>query len=120
MKCPLCGKDLIRQSSQDAGGYEPDLYCPEEVKEVGDTKSFNHYRIDYNMDLLTMYVLPFRIVNSISNPSSGTKIGIHSKYKKSKFKNRKFYFKTILKCPTVHPDREDKLRDRIKLLLIMS
>jgi hypothetical protein len=41
---------------------------------------------------------------------------VDSQYKKSK----KHYFKTVMRIPALHVDTEEKLRDRIRLLIILS
>ena len=121
MNCPLCGKLLVKQSLQDSCGYEPAVYCEELVKIPGDPRHFNHYREEPAIGTITMYVPPFRILNE----NGETKIGKHAQYMKGRrlrvrSNTKKFYYKTIIKCPTIHPDTEDKLRSRIKLLLVMS
>lgn len=121
MNCPLCAKPLVKQSMQDAFGNQPAIYCEELVKVPGDPRSFNHYREDPDINTVTMYVPPFRIINE----NGETKIGKHAQYKKgrrlrTRSNTKKFYYKTIIKCPTIHPDTEEKLRSRIKLLLVMS
>lgn len=111
MKCPLCGKNLVKQSYEDSCGYEPDLYCQEAVELNG--KIYNHYRKSFEEEKLVMMVPPYRILNE----DDLSKVGIPARYKTGK---QRHYFKTVIKCPTIHPDTEDKLRNRIKLLLLMS
>lgn len=119
--CPLCNKPLVKQSAKDACGYEPDQYCPEEVSFPKDQRKFNHYLKSPVIETTMMYLPPYRI----QLESDGTtKVGTHSRYKTKRGKTTgsgDFYFKTILKTESpIHPDTEDKLRNRIKLLLLMS
>lgn len=121
MNCPLCNKPLTKQSFQDSCGYEPAIYCQETISLTGDVRIFNHYREEPELGIITMYVPPYRIIND----QHGSKIGFHSQYKqgrchRTRANGKKFYYKTLIKCPLIHPDTEEKLRSRIKLLLLIS
>lgn len=111
MKCPICEKhELVAQSLEDCYGRIPDLFCPEIVK-LPDGKVMNHYREFPVVGKVRMIVFPFRIINWKGESQVS---------QDRTYKSGKHFFKTILKTPTIHPDLEDKLRSRIKLLLILS
>ena len=114
MKCPLCQKhELVTQSLEDSYGRFPDKFCPEVVK-LPEGRLLNHYR-EYYINGLTkirMIAFPYRIINW----KGESQISRDHTYKKS----GKHVFKTLLKIPEIHPDLEDKLKDRIKLLLLFS
>lgn len=122
MNCPLCNKPLLEQSPEDTGWATPDLYCPEVIT-LPNGKKVNHYRERKEPDEVVIHVPPYRILTKetyykpqkIYNLIS--KIGLLSRYKTG---SKSYYFKTILTTPEIHPDTEDKLRDRIKLLLLLS
>lgn len=108
MKCPMCGNhELVAQSLEDVFGGVPDTFCPEVIKISG--KLFNHYRTSPYRT--RMIVLPYRILTQ----NGKSKVSIQSKYKSGKE-----YFKTLFTVPELHPDTEQKLKDRIKLLLLLS
>lgn len=116
--CPLCNERLIKQSAQDACGYEPDWYCPKEIK-LTSGGVVNHYREYPELGYVDMHIPPYRI----RNQDGESKVGTLSRYKthrRIRTNNGRFRFKTIIKCPTIHPDTEQKLRDRIHLLLVIS
>jgi len=119
-KCPLCDKPLLRQSAQDAGGYEPDIYCSEEIILPEDNRAVSHYRESSMLEeSVTMFIPPYRIVTQ----NGMSKIGVRRRFKTRRgvvTNKGLLFFKTLIKCPPIHPDTESKLRDRIKLLLIMS
>jgi|SRR5580698_8186502 hypothetical protein len=111
MKCPLCEKyELVSQSQEDSFGNEPDVFCPEIIK-MPDGKIFNHYREFREADQIRMFALPYRIITE----HGMSKVGLRSQYKSGTY-----YFKTVLKLPVIHPDRQDRLLQRIKLLLLLS
>ncbi len=113
MKCPICGtEELVTQSLEDAFGRKPDVFCPKVIK-LPDGKLVNHYR-EYPVvgDKVRIFAWPYRIItwNGQSQISMDTK----------RLKSTKHYFKTLLKVPALHVDTEEKLRNRIKLLLLLS
>jgi hypothetical protein len=111
MKCPLCNNhNLVAQSLEDICGALPDIFCPEVVKMPGG-KVLNHYRANSVFPKIRMIVLPYRVL---------TERGISTVSILSKYKSGKHFFKTLFKVPEIHPDTEDKLRERIKLLLLLS
>jgi hypothetical protein len=113
MKCPICNEEeLVTQSLEDCYGRIPDNFCPKVIR-LPDGKVVNHYR-EYPVlgDKVRIIVWPFRIITW----KGESQVSMDSQYKKSK----KHFFKTILKIPQLHVDAEDKLRDRIKLLLLLS
>jgi len=116
--CPLCHQPLTKQSAQDIGGWEEDWYCEEEIQFPNDPRKFNHYREFTSLGYLDMYIAPYRI----RSRDHDSKIGLHSQYKIRRGGPGidKFYFKTLIQCPKIHPDSADKLRNRIKLLLLIS
>jgi hypothetical protein len=112
MKCPICqDHELVTQSLEDCYGRVPDVFCPKTVK-LPDGKIVNHYR-EYPVvgDKVRMIVWPYRIV---------TWKGQSQISQDHKYKSGKHIFKTILKIPAVHPDVEEKLKARIKLLILLS
>lgn len=120
-KCPVCSKPINVQSVKDACGWDPDQYCLEIASYSNDRRKFNHYIESPVIGTISIHLPPYRI----QLESDGTtKIGIHSRYKTKRgmtTDSGDFYFKTILKTDAhIHPDTEDKMRNRIKLLLIMS
>src|SRR5271170_1072715 len=113
MKCPICNKhELVAQSLEDSFGKQPDLYCPEVVTIPGG-KILNHYREFQQYKQVRMIVPPYRIISG----NNLSKISIQSRYATGE---KAFYFKTILKLPLIHPDSQEKLLERIKLLLLLS
>ncbi len=113
MKCPICEEhELVTQSLEDCYGRVPDVFCPKIIK-LPDGKIVNHYR-EYPVvgDKTRIFVWPFRIITW----NGESQVSMDTQYKKSK----KHYFKTIMRIPALHTDPEDKLRDRIKLLLLLS
>lgn len=111
MKCPICLKhELVTQSLEDSYGRIPDVFCPEVVK-LPDGKIVNHYREYPIIGKTRMIAMPYRVINW----KGESQISQDHKYKSGKH-----YFKTILKIPELHPDTEEKLKNRIKLLLILS
>lgn len=116
--CPICGEPLSKQSAQDAMGELRDWYCPTEIK-LDSGYPINHYREFAYEGHIDMHVPPYRI----RTKDGSSKIGKITRYKtcrRVKTDNGRFHFKTILQCPEIHPDTEEKLKDRIKLLLIVS
>lgn len=111
MKCPLCNNhELVTQSLEDSYGRIPDIFCPEVVR-LPDGKIVNHYREYPIVGKIRMIAWPYRIINWKGQSQVS---------KDHRYKSGKHYFKTILKCPELHPDAEDKLKDRIKLLVLLS
>lgn len=119
--CPLCNNILIKQQSYTS---EPDWYCSKQISFPKDKRSFSHYTECPELNKITFFVDNYRIINE----QFTSNIQIHKKYKTIRgriFKGKtntfgQFYFKTILSCPSIHLDSEDKLRNRIKLLLLIS
>lgn len=112
MKCPICQNyELVAQSLEDCYGRVPDVFCPEIVK-LPDGKVVNHYREYPVIGRVRMIAFPFRVINWKGKSQISR---IH------KYKSGKHYFKTILKdLPELHTDTEERLRERIKLLLLLS
>jgi hypothetical protein len=113
MKCPICEEhELVTQSLEDCYGRKPDIFCPKVLK-LPDGKIVNHYR-EYPVagDKTRIFVWPFRVITW----KGESQVSMDTTYKKS----GKHYFKTVMRIPTLHVDPEDKLRDRIKLLLLLS
>ena len=111
MKCPLCNNhELVTQSLEDSYGRIPDIFCPEVVR-LPDGKIVNHYREYPVIGKVRMVAWPYRIINWKGQSQVS---------KDHRYKSGKHYFKTILKCPELHPDIEDKLKERIKLLVLLS
>ena len=106
--CPLCNKVLMDGSAE--GGAIS--YCPEVVILKG-SRLRNHYIEDYDKNSIVYYLLPYRIITYNDQSSISTE----ARYKTGK---KHWYFKTILKCPLIHPDTEERLRHRLKSLLIFS
>ncbi len=112
MKCPLCNKhELVDQSLEDCGGRNPDRFCPEVVNIGG--KLFNHYREVPSLGRTRIIIPPYRIITE----DGVSLISIQSRYKTGE---KKHYFKFILEVPELHLDTAEKLRDRVKLLLLLS
>jgi hypothetical protein len=115
--CPLCNKRLIKQSAQDACGYEEDWYCEEEIRLVSGRK-VNHYREFPELGYTDIHLPPYRI----RNQDGESKIGMlkRAKTKRGVRTTRgSWRFDTVIKCPQLHLDTEQRLRDRIHLLLVM-
>ena len=113
MKCPVCNKhELVIQSLEDSFGRAPDRFCPEIITMPGG-KILNHYREFQGAKQIRMIVPPYRIITE----SGHSKVSIQSRYKTG---NQEYYFKTLLKIPALHPDSQEKLLDRIKLLMLLS
>jgi hypothetical protein len=111
MKCPICQKhELVAQSLEDSYGCIPDIFCPEVVR-LPDGKIINHYREFSIIGKIRMIAWPYRVINW----KGQSQISQNHKYKSGKS-----FFKTILKTPLLHPDTDDRLRERIKLLLLLS
>lgn len=111
MKCPICQKhELVAQSLEDCYGKVPDLFCPEVVR-LPDGKILNHYREYPIVNKVRIIVWPYRVINWKGESQIS---------KDHRYKSGKHFFKTVLKIPQIHADLEDKLRDRIKLLLLFS
>lgn len=112
--CPLCNKDLVKGPA----GEGNVIYCPEEILLKGN-RIRNHYIEDHELtNTITYYLLPYRIITIMNKcVSPRSLISIEARYKTGK---KGHYFKTIVKCPVIHPDTEERLRNRIKNLLILS
>ena|ERR1700722_15775217 len=111
--CPLCGETLVLQSPEDAQQDIQDLYCQRSVIFPLSGKRFSHYREGGGSDFITMYVPPYRIINT----QGESRVGIHSRYKTGE---KKHYFKTIVVCPTIPPTLEENMANRIKMVLVFS
>jgi len=109
--CPLCGERMMTG---------PDdlnmIYCAETVTLPGGRRK-SHYMEDGLTNMISMYVMPYRISTNMVAVEKTSKIGYISRYKTGR---KSFYFKTLATCPEIHPDTEDKLRTRIKTLLTFS
>jgi len=113
MKCPICKKhELVAQSLEDSYGRLPDLFCPEIITLPGG-KILNHYRDFQGLKQTRMIVPPYRVITE----GNESKVSLQSRYKTG---GQGYYFKTLLKLPVIHPDSQEKLLDRIKLLMLLS
>lgn len=112
MKCPICQEhELVAQSLEDCWGKLPDIFCPKTIK-LPEGKIVNHYR-EYPVagDKVRIFAWPYRII---------TWKGQSQISQDWAYKSGKRYFKTILRVPTIHVDTEEKLIERIKLLILLS
>lgn len=100
--CPMCGNPLNSSS------LENSFHCLKEAT-YDNFISLSHYREDFSYtNQIIMLVPPYRL-RTTSNKVTHID------------KNENGFFKTIFICPTViHPDTEDKLRERIKIILLFS
>lgn len=122
--CPVCGQMLVRNTDDAPSisrGYVPYIYCKEVVR-TQDGREYNHYLEDIENNQVVITLPPYRIINRIDNRRGHSfdkvsQVGIRSRYKTGE---RKYYFKTILTVPELHPDTEESLRNRIKTLLVFS
>jgi hypothetical protein len=113
MKCPVCNKhELVIQSLEDSFGHAPDHFCPEIITLPGG-KILNHYREFQGTKQVRMIVPPYRVLTE----SGCSKVSLQSRYKTG---SQGYYFKTILKIPILHPDSQENLLKRIKLLMLLS
>jgi hypothetical protein len=114
MKCPVCNEyELVSQSLEDCFGRDPDIFCPKIIKMPGG-KIFNHYRENHHngqIRLIRIFAMPYRII---------TKYGKSQISMMSKYKSGNAYFKTVLNIPSIHTDLEEKMLERIKLLVLLS
>lgn len=113
MKCPICEElELVTQSLEDSYGRKPDVFCPKVIK-LPDGKIVNHYR-EYPVvgDKTRIFVWPYRIITW----NDESQVSMDTQYKKS----GKHYFKTIMRIPALHSDPEEKMIERIKLLILLS
>lgn len=121
-KCPLCNKSMNKLF--DDGVDYMGWYCPKlvhlEYPDVPMVKSFPHYKDEQVNDIKTIIIYPYRIVLE----KHQTKIAVHVDPKSSKathgYKVGKMSFKTLVTCPPIHMDTEDKLLSRIKTLIVLS
>ena len=112
MKCPICEEhELVTQSLEDCYGRIPDVFCPKVIK-LPEGKIVNHYR-EYPVvgDKVRIFVWPYRVITW----KGQSQVSMDKVYRSGKH-----YFKTILRIPALHPDTEEKLIDRIKLLILLS
>jgi hypothetical protein len=116
--CPLCDRELIRESQIFSDSSIPALYCQTCIQFLPEGKLINHFRQSFfyqkntNESLLsytTMIIPPYRIQNYGERSS----VGIISRYKTGK---RRFYFKHLLTCPSIDPTSEEKIIDKIKMI----
>lgn len=113
MKCPICNKhELVTQSLEDSFGHAPDVFCPEIITMPGG-KILNHYRELRSHKQVRMIVPPYRIITE----NNLSKVSFQSRYETGE---RRYYFKTLLKLPIIHPDSQERLLERIKLLMLLS
>jgi|SRR5271166_6565812 len=113
MRCPVCKKhELVAQSLEDSYGYAPDLFCPDVVTLPGG-KILNHYRDFQRLNQTRMIIPPYRIITEANE----SKISIQSRYKSGE---KNYYFKTLLTLPIIHPDSQEALLKRVKLLILLS
>lgn len=118
-KCPLCGLNLVKQRFKDAAGLEPEIYCPTELELPEDKRVVNHYTEVPANNQVIVHIHPYRIVTEDGQSS----IGVRKRYKTKggvKTDVGSLYYKTVAKCAAIPPDVEDKLRERIKLLILLS
>jgi hypothetical protein len=110
MKCPLCNEhELVEQSLEDISGKKPDRFCPKIIKIDG--RVYNHYREVTELGRTRIIIPPYRVITE----DGASLISIQSKYKTGKT-----YFKFFLEVPELHLDTEEKMRERIKLLILLS
>jgi len=112
-KCPLCSAILH------APGYPADESCPTMVVLPTTGRIISHYVYQSVLYVVSMIVLPYRIINrpglsKISRLMNDEEMEIH------RTKRTILDWKTILHAPPIHPDKEDKLLERIKRLILLS
>ena len=115
--CPLCQRELIRESQLFSDNSIPSLYCQTCIQFLPEGKLINHFRQSFyqqrDKDELytytTMIIPPYRI-QTYGERSS---VGIIASYKSGK---RRFYFKHLLSCPIIAPTSEEKIIDKIKMI----
>jgi len=118
MKCPICSEyELVEQSLED--NYYPDLFCPKIIT-LPNRKIYAHYRELYNRSMQRTIVLPYKL----STIDDKSKIAILSQYKTG---DKNWYFKTMITVDFKIPAHfiqdnvdEDKLRERIKMLMVFK
>lgn len=110
--CPVCGNRLV---AGPADGLHV-VYCEESITLPGGRQK-NHYYEDFDNRLKDIYILPYRIRTTMFREENTSKVGTLSQYKTGR---KAYYFKTLVTCPEIHPDTEDRLKTRIKTLLTFS
>lgn len=113
-KCPLCDKPLY-ELEKDYGVIVCDT-----VITLPSGKTYHHYIHDLENNWLSIYILPYKL--SYRNDTTRVlKLRDKEPIKKRRGTRSSLgYFKGLFTCPTIKPDREDKLLQRIKLLLTLS
>jgi hypothetical protein len=127
MKCPLCSRECLQDYNRDS------YYCPTTVviEWAGnirlthfETYVFETRRGSGRKD--TVIIPPYKIEN-YSDPETPSEIFpftdisiLNEDQAFYMMEARKLIFKRILEVPLVHLDTEERLRERIKLLLVLS
>ena len=119
-RCPLCEKYL----TVDDDFIE--FFCPTIITLPNTDKEVSHYIEQGFNDTVLMIVMPYRIQTQSSNKN----LEYYSKiqlYQDPLDPNVGYsyqigtrHWKYILSCPEIHPDTEENLLKRIKLLLVFS
>lgn len=116
ISCPLCQRELVRESQIFSDADIPSLYCQTCIQFLPDGKLINHYRQSFYQQTnqtistyTTMIIPPYRIESS----DNQSRVGIIAKYKTG---HKKFYFKHLLICPVILPTSEEKIMDKIKMI----
>lgn len=136
MLCPLCQKECI--SSEEHGGALPPTYsCPTMVRTGGDGGRYHtesHFVRYITGGWSTgLYYLeravfpPYKLENhctgNVAQPKPHSSIyvmGPNPRYRPRLRDVNKTCFKQVLKTPIIHMDTEDKLSERIRLILLFS
>lgn len=104
--CPMCGESLHE------GPSKGELFC------ISNT-IMGHYHEQNFMQAITMYVHPYRLVTVTLQDNN--RYTIIAKYMVTSIQDKELQiYQKILTVPVIHPDTEDKLRERIKLILLFS
>jgi hypothetical protein len=111
--CPMCGLTLVLESPEYSASELRDLFCQRPVYFADSKRTFSHYREERMSGRIIMYAPPYRVINT----QGESRIGILSRYKTG---DKKHYFKSITTCPTIPPVSEEKMANRIKMVLVFS
>ena len=111
--CPMCGLTLVLESPEYSASYVRDLFCQRPVYFAESNRTFSHYREERMSSRVIMYVPPYRVINT----QGESRIGILSRYKTGE---KKYYFKNAITCPIIAPISEEKMANRIKMVLVFS